>query len=122
MLKYCKVYEFPEYNYFGRKSCNCNSFLDNEKKNRYIFLPIKKSYLKKRCINIYKSEKNLNYIQFEKESFRPLQEYDYLHPLTPEFYFTEGTDFFLGTLGWMEIALTKFVKKYKNQKFLIFKC
>ncbi len=80
MLKYCKVYEFPEYNYFGKK-INCNSFLDNRGKEQIHLLTNKEILFKKRCINIYKSEKkNLNYIQFEKESFRPLQEYDYLHP------------------------------------------
>ncbi len=80
MSNYCKVYEFPEYNYFGKK-INCNSFFDNRGNEKIHFLSTKEICFKKKCLNIYKSEKkNLNYIKIEKESFRSIQKYDYSQP------------------------------------------
>ena len=36
---------------------------------------------KKKCLKFYESEKkNLGYISFEKESFRPIVDYDYSRP------------------------------------------
>ena len=45
MPKYCKVYEFPEYNYFEK--INCNSFLDNRGKEQIHILTKKEISFKK---------------------------------------------------------------------------
>ncbi len=76
----CDVYEFPEYNYFKQK-INCNTFFENNKNEIVIKLTEEEKLFKKKCLDIYKSEKNnLNYIKINSESFRPIKEYDYSNP------------------------------------------
>ena len=76
----CKVYEFAEYNFFDNR-IRSNNFFIPSKKDNIIFLTNTEKERKKRTLEIYKSESsNLNYISFEKESYRELYEYDYKLP------------------------------------------
>ncbi|MEC8265406.1 MAG: PIG-L family deacetylase [Pseudomonadota bacterium] len=76
----CKVYEFAEYNFFDNR-IRSNNFFIPSKKDNIIFLTNTEKKEKKRTLEIYKSESsNLNYISFEKESYRELYEYDYKLP------------------------------------------
>ncbi|MEE2694919.1 MAG: PIG-L family deacetylase [Pseudomonadota bacterium] len=76
----CVVNEFPEYNFFHKK-INSNTFFYKCKKQRTIFLTNHEKSFKKKCLNIYDSEReNLNYVKFEKEMYRPIFNYDYTKP------------------------------------------
>ena len=76
----CKVYEFAEYNFF-RKKVNSNHFLNPSDKDSVFFLSESEKKEKKDSLDIYNSEKsNLNYISFEKESYREIFDYDYKKP------------------------------------------
>ena len=78
--RYCKVFEFPEYNYFNNK-INCNTFIKKDDDLTILNLTEEEKEFKKNCLKIYKSEKkNLNYININVESFRPLKNYDYSKP------------------------------------------
>ena len=80
LTKYCKVYEFPEYNFF-KNTINCNKFIKNEKNSTIFKLTEEEKEFKKNCLKIYKSEKkNLNFVNTHTESFRPLKGYDYSKP------------------------------------------
>ena len=77
---YCNIFEFPEYNYFNQR-INNNTFIDSSFSHKVIKLNNKEIKFKKRMISIYRSEKkNLNYVDFEKESYRPLFDYNYSIP------------------------------------------
>jgi len=77
---YCNIFEFPEYNYFNRR-INNNTFIVNSFNDEVIKLNKEQIIFKKKMISIYRSEKkNLSYIDFEKESYRPLFDYDYSVP------------------------------------------
>ncbi len=76
----CKVYEFPEYNYFHRR-INCNTFIKSSGTDTVINLISEEKEFKKKCLKVYKSEKNnLGFIRFDKEKFRLLPKHDYLRP------------------------------------------
>ncbi len=80
LKRFCKIFEFSEYNFFDNK-INCNLFFDKKVKPKIYFLTNEEKKFKKKCLKIYNSEKNnLNYINVEKESFRPLQRYNYCNP------------------------------------------
>ena len=80
LTKYCKVFEFPEYNYF-KNTINCNKFIKSDDNLTILNLTEEEKEFKKNCLKIYKSEqKNLNYININVESFRPLKDYDYSKP------------------------------------------
>jgi hypothetical protein len=76
----CKVNEFAEYNFFQEK-INCNSFFYKSKNQKIINLTRQDKYFKKKCLEIYNSEKkNLNYIKIDREMHRPIFNYDYTKP------------------------------------------
>ena len=76
----CDIYEFSEYNYFNKK-INCNSFITKNKNQKTLTLSYEEKSFKKKCLEIYQSEKkNLNYIEIDSESFRPIINYDYSKP------------------------------------------
>ncbi len=79
-LNECKIFEFAEYNFFQNK-INCNLFFNNKRDQNILILSKEERLFKKNCLEIYKSERqNINYIQVDKESFRPLYNYDYSKP------------------------------------------
>ena len=76
----CNLFEFPEYNFYNGK-INSNTFCQSYGKDKTIFLNSSEKKFKRKCLNIYKSEKNnLNYINLNKECFRPMIKYDYSTP------------------------------------------
>ncbi len=76
----CKLYEFSEYNFYNRK-INSNTFFDSKNNEKIILLNPSQKKFKNKCLSIYNSEKNnLGYINVDKESFRPMVEYDYSQP------------------------------------------
>ena len=80
LKKNCMIYEFAEYNYFEKK-INNNYFFCSTEKDKVIFLTSSEKKEKEKLLKIYKSEsKNLNYVSFEKESYRELFDYDYTSP------------------------------------------
>ena len=80
LTSYCKVFEFPEYNYFN-KTINCNKFIKNNNNSTIFKLTEEEKEYKRNCLKIYESEKkNLNFININSESFRPLENYDYSRP------------------------------------------
>ena len=89
--KFCvftDVWEFSEYNFFNSK-INSNNFIHKTGSEICIKLSDNEKVFKKKILNIYQSEqKNLNYIKFEQESFRPIKGYDYSKAphLSPLFY------------------------------------
>ena len=92
----CKIYEFAEYNFFKNR-VNSNNFFIQTDKDNVIFLTDAEKKKKKKTLKIYKSESsNLNYINFEKESYRELHEYDYKSPPYKGVLFYRRFSFF----GW----------------------
>ena len=76
----CNVFEFSEYN-FNNKKVNLNSFVSSIKDEKTIILNEMEKKFKKNCLEFYVSEKpNLGYVSFEKETFRPIVDYDYSRP------------------------------------------
>lgn len=75
-----KVFEFSEYHYFNNKiSSNC--FINFSGNEVFLNLSYEEIKFKKKLIKVYKSEiKNLNYINFHQECFRPIIDYDYSKP------------------------------------------
>ena len=77
---YCKVFEFPEYNFYGQV-INSNTFFETNGSEIVLDLDNKLRLFKTKCMNIYQSEKkNLKYINLKQECFRPLVKYDYSSP------------------------------------------
>ena len=77
---YCKIFEFPEYNFHGRV-INTNTFFEINGSEIVLDLDNEQKLFKTKCMNIYKSEKkNLKYINLKQECFRPLVNYDYSSP------------------------------------------
>ena len=77
---YCKIFEFPEYNFHGRV-INTNTFFEINGSEIILDLDNEEKLFKTQCMNIYKSEKkNLKYINLEQECFRPLINYNYSSP------------------------------------------
>ena len=56
LKRFCKVYEFPEYNYFKNK-INCNKFIKNDNNSTVLKLTEDEKEFKKNCLKIYESEK-----------------------------------------------------------------
>ena len=80
LKSFCKVFEFPEYNFHSRV-INNNTFFEINGSEIVLDLDHKQKKFKNKSINIYKSEKkNLGYINFKQECFRPLARYDYTSP------------------------------------------
>ena len=80
LKKYFNIYEFAEYNFFQKK-INSNQFIKPQKKDIIIELNHEEKKIKRKMLNIYLSEsKNLNYISLKQESYRKLNNYDYLKP------------------------------------------
>lgn len=76
----CKIFEFAEYNYFG-KQIHSNSFFNNFNKAETLNLNESEKKFKKKCLKIYRSEKkNLNYISIVKEVYRKLPMHNYKEP------------------------------------------
>lgn len=76
----CKVFEFPEYNFFGKK-INSNKFFNSENNEIIIHLNQNQINFKKQCLLSYSSEKkNLNYLKIIQECFRPIRKYNYSKP------------------------------------------
>ena len=106
----CKVYEFAEYNFFDNR-IRSNNFFIPSKKDNIIFLTNTEKKEKKRTLEIYKSESsNLNYISFEKESYRELYEYDYKLPPHRGTLFYRRFSFLVGIQKLTQINQSKFVK------------
>ena len=94
LKEYCKVFEFPEYNYFNN-TINCNKFIKNDNNLTICELTEEEKEFKKNCLKIYKSEKkNLNFININTESFRPLKDYDYSKPAHSGVLFYRRFSFF----------------------------
>ena len=75
-----KIYEYAEYNY-SKGQINCNEFVKPMKNEVTIKLSEKEKKEKIKLLKIYNSEKgNLDYINFEKECYRKLYDYDYSRP------------------------------------------
>jgi LmbE family N-acetylglucosaminyl deacetylase len=76
----CNLYEFAEYNFFQRK-INSNTFFDSNNNEETILLNHSQQKFKNKCLRIYESEKkNLDYINVDKESFRPMLNHNYSKP------------------------------------------
>lgn len=77
---YCKVFEFPEYNFYGQV-INSNTFFETNGSEIVLELNNEQRLFKTKSLNIYQSEKkNLKYINLKQECFRPLVKYDYSSP------------------------------------------
>ena len=77
---YCKVFEFPEYNFHGQV-INTNTFFETNGSEIVLDLDNEQRLFKTKCMNIFQSEKkNLKYIKLKQECFRPLVSYDYSSP------------------------------------------
>ena len=77
---YCKVFEFPEYNYYDKK-INSNTFFNLNGSETVLNLNSAQRLFKTKCINFYESErKNLKYLDLKQECFRPLHSYNYTSP------------------------------------------
>ena len=75
-----EVWEFSEYNFGGGK-VRSQEFLAPNGSEKVIALSHEESSAKERALAVYESEQgNLSYVRTEKESFRPLAEYDYSRP------------------------------------------
>ncbi len=80
LKSHCKIFEFPEYNFYGQ-TINSNTFFDINGTEKIIDLDCKQRVFKAKSMNIYNSEKkNLKYINLKQECFRPLVSYDYSSP------------------------------------------
>ena len=80
LKSHCKVFEFPEYNFYGR-TINSNTFFYKNGTEIVIDLDNNQKLFKTKSMNIYKSEKkNLKYINLKQECFRPLASYEYSSP------------------------------------------
>jgi LmbE family N-acetylglucosaminyl deacetylase len=74
------VLEFAEYNYFGGKALS-HVFPFPNGEEQVIQLTEAEHAAKKAALALYVSEtSNLNYVQTERECFRPLADYDYSKP------------------------------------------
>ena len=75
-----KVFEYSEYNYF-KKKINSNNFIKKSGQEKVLKLSCSEILFKKKLLRNYKSEKkNLNYVKFDFESYRPLENYNYALP------------------------------------------
>ena len=74
------VLEFAEYNFFAGKA-QSNSFPEMNGTEQVINLSETEQKIKRAALALYKSEQsNLNYIELNRECFRPLADYDYFKP------------------------------------------
>jgi LmbE family N-acetylglucosaminyl deacetylase len=74
------ILEFAEYNYSGHKVQN-NSFPHTNGTETDLTLSDSEQTFKQECLSLYISEQgNLDYVATERESFRPLADYDYNKP------------------------------------------
>jgi N-acetylglucosamine malate deacetylase 1 len=77
------VWEFSEYNFYGNR-IHSNEFVSPAGQEIYLKLTGEERRLKKALLEMYASERgNLNYLQTEREVFRPLAAYDYSQPPHP---------------------------------------
>ncbi len=80
LKKFCKVFEFSEYNFFGNK-INSNVFIKKTENQKCIVLSENDKLYKSEGLKLYNSEKgNLGYISLNQECYRPLENYDYSKP------------------------------------------
>jgi LmbE family N-acetylglucosaminyl deacetylase len=76
------VLEFSEYHFAGKRG-HSNAFIDSSNATVLTLTPDEQA-MKRDALAIYQSEKgNLNYIDVQQESFRPLAPYDYSKPPHP---------------------------------------
>ena len=88
------VYEFAEYNFFKNR-INCNEFIKETKNQKTLVLSSNEKKEKKKLLNIYYSEKgNLDYLAFDKETYRKIFNYDYSLPPHPGRLFYRRFSFF----------------------------
>jgi LmbE family N-acetylglucosaminyl deacetylase len=74
------VLEFAEYSYFGGRICS-QTFISNDETVHVINLTPEERVAKRAALAVYASEKNnLDYVENERESYRPLASYDYARP------------------------------------------
>lgn len=74
------VIEFAEYNFFGGKA-NSHNFPTPNGTEETLILTDSERARKRAALALYKSEKsNLNYIECDKECYRPLADYNYSLP------------------------------------------
>ena len=77
---YCKLFEFPEYNFHGQV-INTNTFFEKNGSEIVLDLDDGQKLFKTKSMNIYQSEKkNLKYFDLKQECFRPLVNYNYSSP------------------------------------------
>jgi LmbE family N-acetylglucosaminyl deacetylase len=77
------VWEYSEYNFYGR-CVRSNEFFSPTGKEIELTLSDEERRFKKTLVGMYASEQgNLNYVRTERETFRPLAEYDYSRPPYP---------------------------------------
>ena len=88
------IYEFSEYNNYDNK-IRSNKFIKDYGKEVILKLNDNDKKFKKDALNIYDSEKsNLNYIDLEQETYRPIVNYDYKKPAHKGTLFYKRFSFF----------------------------
>ena len=119
-----KVFEYSEYNFFKNK-VNSNSFPNINGSEITFNLTLDEVSFKKKLLNNYISEKkNLTYLKFDYESYRPLEKYDYSLPPHEGILFYRRFSFFswhprVDSTRPLNVCklLTEFKKKNDNKTF-----